>query len=142
MVFDAFFLMRQQLNSHESLIFVTACLRSRITSNKRMLKWLIESGKYEFVMPTEFEELEQTEFAAKLPSENWFGRISTTVSDFIGHIATVCAFWVCIFIWIGFGPITPVGQIRGNCTLTRPRRPGWCLFCPFWQIFVNATKTT
>jgi low-affinity ferrous iron transport protein len=91
MVFDAF-LMRQQLHSYDSLMFVSACLRSRISSNKRMLRGLIESGKYEKVKPTQFDELEQTEFASKLPIENWLGRISTAVSNFIGHIATVFAF--------------------------------------------------
>jgi low-affinity ferrous iron transport protein len=120
MVFDAF-LMRQQLNSHESLMFVTACLRSRISSNKRMLRGLIESGKYEMAKPTEFDKLEQTEFAAKLPSENWLGRISTAVSDFIGHIATVCAFWVCIFIWIGFGH--------------------YCGWSNTWQLYINSATS-
>ena len=102
MVFDAF-LMRQQLNSHESIMFVTACLRSRVTSNKRMLKSLMASGKYKLVKPTQFEELEQSEFAADLPPENWFGQISTTASMLIGHIVSVCLFWVGILIWIGFG---------------------------------------
>jgi low-affinity ferrous iron transport protein len=48
MVFDAF-LMRQQLNSHDSLVIVAACLRSRTSSHKRMLNQLIGSGKYEKV---------------------------------------------------------------------------------------------
>lgn len=120
MIFAAF-LIRQQLNSHESLMFVTACLRSRISSNKRMLKGLIESGKYEMVKPTQFDELEQTEFATKLPSENWLGRISTAVSDFIGNIATVCAFWVCIFIWIGFGH--------------------YCGWSNTWQLYINSATS-
>lgn len=120
MIFDAF-LMRQQLNSHESLMFVTACLRSRIISNKRMLKDLIESGKYEMVEPMQFGELEQAEFAAKLPLENWLGRISTAVSDFIGHIATVCAFWICIFIWIGFGH--------------------YCGWSDTWQLYINSATS-
>src|SRR6202035_3711357 len=41
MIFDAF-LMRQQLNSYDSIMFVSASLRSRISSNKRMLRGLIE----------------------------------------------------------------------------------------------------
>jgi low-affinity ferrous iron transport protein len=72
MVFDAF-LMRQQLNSHDSIMFVTACLRSRITSNKRMLKSLMASWKYELIRPSQFEELEQSEFVADLPRRTGLG---------------------------------------------------------------------
>jgi low-affinity ferrous iron transport protein len=68
-----------------------------------MLKRLVEIGEYEKVKPTQFHELQQTEFASKLLVESWLGRISTAVSAFLGHIATVFAFWVGIFIWIGFG---------------------------------------
>lgn len=91
MIFDAF-LMRQQLNSYDSLMFVSASLRSRTSSNKRMLSRLIESGEYERIQPIQFEGLQQTEFVSKLPMENWLGRLSTAVSSFIGHIATVLAF--------------------------------------------------
>lgn len=120
MVFDAF-LMRQQLNSHDSIMFVTACLRSRITSNKRMLKSLMASGKYELIRPTQFEELEQSEFVADLPPENWFGRVSTTASNLIGHIVSVCLFWVGIFIWIGFGH--------------------YCGWSNTWQLYINSATS-
>lgn len=120
MVFDAF-LMRQQLNSHESLITVSACLRSRTGSNTRMLRSLIKSGKYEKVNSTQFHELEQTEFAFELPTENLLGRISTAVSSFLGHIATVVAFWVCIFIWIGFGK--------------------YCGWSDTWQLYMNSVTS-
>jgi low-affinity ferrous iron transport protein len=120
MVFDAF-LMRQQLNSHDSLVAVAACLRSRSTSNKRMLKQLIGSGKYEKVEPTQFQELQQTAFASELPAENWLGRLSTALSAFIGHIATVFGFWVCIFIWIGFGK--------------------YCNWSNTWQLYINSATS-
>lgn len=120
MVFDAF-LMRQQLNSHTDLMVVAACLRSRISSNKRMLRRLIDSGKYEKVQPSHFHELQQTEFASKLPVENWLGKISTAVSSFLGHIATVFAFWVCIFIWIGFGQ--------------------YCGWSTTWQLYINSATS-
>ncbi|KAH6680173.1 Low affinity iron permease-domain-containing protein [Halenospora varia] len=120
MVFDAF-LMRQQLNSHDSLVNVAACLRSRSTSNKRMLKQLIGSGKYEKVEPTRFQELQQTTFASELPAENWLGRLSTALSTFMGHIATVFGFWVCIFIWIGFGK--------------------YCDWSNTWQLYINSATS-
>ena len=94
--------MRQQLNSHDLLMAVSACLRSRCSSNKRMVKTLIRSGQYGKLNPTQFSELQQTEFDAKLPAENWLDRMSTAVAAFMGHIITVSAFWVCISIWIGF----------------------------------------
>ena len=120
MVFDAF-LMRQQLNSHDSLMIVAACLRSRTSSHKRMLNQLIGSGKYKKVEPTQFQELQQTGFASTLPVENWLGRISTALSAFIGHIATVLGFWVCIFIWIGFGE--------------------YCNWSNTWQLYINSATS-
>ena len=103
MVFDAF-LMRQQLNSYESHLIVAGCLRSRSCSQQRMLKQLIASGKYKKIQPKQFQELVQTDFTPDLPAENWLGRISTAVAWFSGHIVTVFAFWVCIAIWLAFGP--------------------------------------
>ncbi|KAF8860901.1 putative low affinity iron transporter [Acephala macrosclerotiorum] len=120
MVFDAF-LMRQQLNSHESLVIVAACLRSRSTSNKRMLQQIIGSGKYEKVEPIQFHESKQTNFASKLPTENWLGRISNGLSAFMGHILTVFGFWVCIFIWIGFGK--------------------YCNWSNTWQLYINSATS-
>jgi len=120
MVFDAF-LMRQQLNSHDSLVIVAACLRSRTSSHKRMLNQLIGSGKYEKVEPTQFQELQQTDFASELPAENWLSRISNALSAFMGHIATVFGFWVCIFIWVGFGK--------------------YCNWSNTWQLYINSATS-
>ena len=120
LVFDAF-LMRQQLNSHDSLMIVSASLRSRASSNKRMLRTLMNSGRYEKAKQTQSHELQQTEFASQLPAENLLGRMSTAVSVFLGHIATVLAFWVCIFIWIGFGP--------------------YCNWSNTWQLYINSATS-
>lgn len=120
MVFDAF-LMRQQLNSHDTLMTVAACLRSRTSSHKRMLNEVVKSGKYERVEPKKFQELQQTGFSSELPIENWLGRISTAISAFIGHIATVFGFWVCIFIWIGFGK--------------------YCNWSTTWQLYINSATS-
>lgn len=120
MIFDAF-LMRQQLNSYDSFMFVSASLRSRTSSNKRMLNQLIRSGKYQRIQPMQFQQLQQTEFLSELPTENWLGRLSTAVSSYIGHIATVCAFWVCIFIWIGLGQ--------------------YCGWSVKWQLYMNSASS-
>lgn len=120
MAFDAF-LMRQQLNNHDSLQLVTACLRSRASSNKRMLKELIDSGRFEKAKAAQFHELHQTEFASQLPAENMLGRVATSVSCFLGHIATVVGYWVCIFIWIGFGK--------------------YCGWSNTWQLYINSATS-
>jgi len=120
MVFDAF-LMRQQLNSHDSLMIVAACLRSRASSHKRMLDQLIRSGRCTKVDPVQFQELEQKDFASELPQEDWLGRISTALSAFMGHIATVFGFWVCIFIWVAFGK--------------------YCNWSNTWQLYINSATS-
>ena len=120
LMFDAF-LMRQQLNSYDALMFVSASLRSRASSNMRMLKMLIERGTYEMLLPTQVQELSQTEFVSELPSENWLGRMSTIVSTYLGHMSTVFAFWVCVFIWIGLGP--------------------YCNWSPTWQLYMNSASS-
>lgn len=102
LVFDSF-LMRQQLNTYSQALVVSCCLRSRTLSQKRMLRTLVNNKTHDQVASTQIRELQQMEFATELPSENWLGRICTAVSVFLGHIATVTGFWVCIFVWIGFG---------------------------------------
>ena len=103
LVFDSF-LMRQQFNAHDDTLAVCCYLRSRTVSHNRMLRHLIACGEYKKVNLTQFRELEMTDFASDLPTENLLGRICTATSNILGHLATVVAFWVCIFIWIGFGP--------------------------------------
>ena len=60
-------------------------------------------------------------FTPDLPQENWLGRVSTTVSTAVGHIATVAAFWVCILIWIGFGK--------------------YCNWSNTWQLYINSASS-
>lgn len=120
-VFDSF-LMRQQLNSYGSLLEVTACLRSRDASTKRMLKRLmIDAAPAEKVVLTKVEERNISESANELPSENWLGRVSTRASNVIGHIVTVGLFWVGIFIWIGFGH--------------------YCGWSNQWQLYINSATS-
>lgn len=143
LVFDSF-LMRQQLNSYGRTLEVLGVLKSRVFSNKRMLRELVKKERERRVQegekqhlarmaPTAFaqsetkelaregqvyekpsaticqqqqraEERVHPEFAAELPTENLFGRICTTISKIMGHIATVSLFWVGIVTWISFGP--------------------------------------
>ncbi|MCJ1302288.1 low-affinity Fe(2+) transport protein [Hypocenomyce scalaris] len=119
-VFDSL-LMRQQLNGYDSILIVSACLKSRNVSNRRMLREIIESERYRHVKATGLAEPQDSEIASELPIENWLGRMSTTVSKFIGHIVVVCLFWVCIFIWIGLGH--------------------YCSWSTRWQLYINSATS-
>jgi low-affinity ferrous iron transport protein len=119
-IFDSL-LMRQQSNGYDKLMRVSACLRSRNISNKRMLRAVTRSGTYQKITSMEFEELQQTEFATELPAENWLGQVSTFVSGLLGHISTVCLFWVGILIWIGFGH--------------------YCGWSDKWELYINSATS-
>ena len=119
MVFDSF-LMRQQLNAYHELLIVLSCLRSRAASNKKMLSKLVEA-KDKKMIETQLRELAETTFTSGLPPENLLGRICTAVSYFMGHIATIVAFWVCIFVWIAFGP--------------------YCGWSDRWQLYINSATS-
>ena len=119
-IFDSL-LMRQQLNGYDSHLTVSACLKSRNISNKRMLRKIVATGMWERVNPIEVEELKQTGFATELPTENWLDRLSTRASHVLGHIITVSLFWVCILIWIGFGH--------------------YCGWTYIWQLYINSSTS-
>ena len=119
MVFDSF-LMRQQLNTYYELLVVLSCLRSRAASNKKMLSKLVESKNKETIK-TQVYKLTQTEITSDLAPESWLGRICTAVSSFMGHIATIFVFWVCIFVWIGLG--------------------SYCGWSDRWQLYINSATS-
>lgn len=119
-IFDSF-LMRQQLNAYETCLRVTATLRSRNISNRRMLRQVLGSGQYQRASPANFEVIGHAQFAAELPTENWVGRITNLASYFMGHIVTVGLYWICIFIWIGFGH--------------------YCDWSDTWQLYINSATS-
>ncbi|TIA27960.1 Low affinity iron permease [Aureobasidium pullulans] len=99
MVFDAF-LVRQQLNAHEQGLVVACHLQSRTLTHKRMLCTLSRMEK-----PQQANSLQRNtlEARADLPTEDMIGRFCNAVSAFMGHVATVTAYVVCIIIWLAFG---------------------------------------
>ncbi|KAH0045229.1 Low affinity iron permease, partial [Aureobasidium melanogenum] len=99
MVFDAF-LVRQQLNAHEQGLVVACHLQSRTLSHKRMLRTLSRMEKPQQVNSLHGDALDT---CADLPTEGMIGRICNAVSEFMGHIATVTGYVVCIIIWLAFG---------------------------------------
>ncbi|UKZ76879.1 hypothetical protein TrVFT333_004594 [Trichoderma virens FT-333] len=66
----------------------------------------------------EIESSQSSKFSPGLPEENWIGRTSKHVSAFMGHFGTICMYWVCIFIWLGFGP--------------------YCGWSDRWQLYINS----
>jgi len=120
MIFDAF-LMRQQFNSHDSFMIVSACLRSRTRSNNRMLRRLVETGRTGQLDRAQHYNSKQHDFASKLPSEDLFGRVCTSVSYWFGHIITLFGYWVGIFLWIGFGH--------------------YCHWSSRWQLYINTATS-
>ncbi|EMD96467.1 hypothetical protein COCC4DRAFT_149126 [Bipolaris maydis ATCC 48331] len=120
LVFDAF-LMRQQFIQHDNLLMVAGCLRSRISSHKRMINHLIAAGKFTKIDAAEFQSLRQDDFTNQLPEENRLTKISGTISSFLGHIGTVVGFWCCIFIWLGFGK--------------------YCGWSNTWQLYINSATS-
>ncbi|KAI9282034.1 Low affinity iron permease-domain-containing protein [Umbelopsis sp. AD052] len=114
-VFDSL-LMRQQLNGYLSNLEVSACLRSRCASHKRMLRKLNATIDYR-----KRDGAKVDDFAIRLPSENWFGRMCTRASFFLGHIFTVVLFWIGIIIWLGFGQ--------------------YCGWNNDWQLYINSATS-
>lgn len=111
-------LMRQQLNGYERQVRISASLRSRIQSQKRMLRQILACKRYKKPSFQEIEGSRPAKFSLNLPSENWISRISNHVALFLGHFGTICMYWICIFIWLGFGH--------------------YCGWSDRWQLYINS----
>ncbi|KAM3521539.1 hypothetical protein NHJ13051_006188 [Beauveria bassiana] len=124
-LFDSL-LVRQQLNSYDKMIRLTASLRSRGASQQRMLRNVRARGHgLARDDPSCTAELEQR-FQQKLvkvglPPESWLGRLSTRASDIMGHFVTLCLYWVGIFIWLAFGH--------------------YCGWSDRWQLYINSATS-
>lgn len=111
-------LMRQQLNGYERQLRISACLRSRVHSQKRMLRQVLASNRYKKPSFREIESSHPGKFDLTLPPENWINRVSNHTALVLGHFGTVCMYWICIFIWIGFGQ--------------------YCNWSDRWQLYINS----
>ncbi|KAF4589217.1 low affinity iron transporter [Ophiocordyceps camponoti-floridani] len=105
-VFDSL-LMRQQLNEYEKMVRVSASLRSRAISNRRMLRALLNDPRrtrqqHGSAADQQLQRL--TPSCETLPPETLVDRLSTAASRVVGHLVAVCLYWVCIAVWLGFGP--------------------------------------
>ncbi|GAO17555.1 hypothetical protein UVI_02047540 [Ustilaginoidea virens] len=119
-LFDSL-LMRQQLNGYEKQVRVSASLKSRIVSQKRMLRHVIASGRYRRASLREIENTSSSKFGPDLPSENWAGKVSNSFATFLGHFGTICMYWVSIGIWLAFGH--------------------YCQWSDRWQLYINSATS-
>ncbi|KAK6501609.1 low-affinity Fe(2+) transport protein [Arthrobotrys musiformis] len=121
-VFDSF-LMRQLLNAYEEEQMAAAMMRSRLISHKRMLgKLKNRLAKDDIVrLSGSLDTQPQENFEGSLKPLGLFGRIIIISSRALGHIATVCMYWVCIFIWLGFGH--------------------YCGWTNTWQLYINSATS-
>ncbi|KAJ6786756.1 hypothetical protein PWT90_02012 [Aphanocladium album] len=124
-LFDSL-LVRQQLNGYDKMIRLTASLRSRSTSNQRMLRTIEVRGQglagNDAASAVELEQrFQQKMTEAALPRENWLGQASTRAADIMGHFVTICLYWVGIFVWIGFGH--------------------YCDWSDRWQLYINSATS-
>ncbi|KXJ87135.1 hypothetical protein Micbo1qcDRAFT_167850, partial [Microdochium bolleyi] len=136
-------LIRQQLNGYEHDTRAVAILQSRLVSHSRMVKEALRSGRVN--KPTTADEIEQirarasalaltaaTAEVAADSDKHWVARLAAgthycisrladAISWFLGHIATVFGFVVCIFVWLGFGP--------------------YCSWSDQWQLYINSATS-
>ncbi|KAM0551287.1 hypothetical protein ACHAPJ_008390 [Fusarium lateritium] len=119
-IFDSL-LMRQQLNEYDRDVRAGAFLRSRLHSQKRMLREIFASNRYQFLAADELEQLRLNMGDVKLPIENWLGRLSTYLSAILGNFITIGLFWVGVFVWLGFG-----------------HSLGWSVQ---WQLYINSATS-
>ncbi|KJZ76391.1 hypothetical protein HIM_04120 [Hirsutella minnesotensis 3608] len=101
-IFDSL-LMRQQLNGYEKTLRVSASLRSRNITHRRMLREILGKKAAADIRVVQ-ANLCFTRFKSELPKESLLGRISTFAAEILGHFIAVSLFWVSIIVWIGFGP--------------------------------------
>ncbi|KAF2998943.1 low-affinity Fe(2+) transport protein [Curvularia kusanoi] len=120
LVFDAF-LMRQQFNEHDNLLMVAGSLRSRISSHKRMLNSLVACGQLSKIDAARFQSLSCADGQDELPKESRLTKLSSYMSSFFGHMATIIGFWICIFVWLGFGH--------------------YCGWSNNWQLYINSATS-
>ncbi|KAL7935624.1 Low affinity iron permease domain-containing protein [Trichoderma chlorosporum] len=111
-------LMRQQLNGYERQLRISACLRSRVQSQKRMLRQVLASNQYKKPSFRGVENSYPDKFGLTLPPENWVNRVSNYTALVLGHFGTICLYWICIFIWLGFGH--------------------YCNWSDRWQLYINS----
>ncbi|KAJ5815098.1 hypothetical protein N7474_006875 [Penicillium riverlandense] len=117
-VFDSF-LMRQLLREYSEQCKAMVEMQSRCNSHQRMIASIKENlgpeGIRRVAEKCNDEALEPLDHG--LRTQGLFARCIIVSAKTFGHIISASLYWVCIFIWLGFGP---------HC--------GWS---NRWQLYIN-----
>jgi low-affinity ferrous iron transport protein len=122
-VFDSF-LMRQLLREYAEQQEAMAEMHSRRNSHERMLSKLKEKLGPEGVRRASLVLSHDRPLDALdqgLRTQGLFSRIIIFSAWAFGHIVTVGMYWVCIFIWLGFGH--------------------YCGWTDQWQLYINSATS-
>jgi len=131
------FLMRQQLvhSFHQNLVW--AEFESRTATFRRLLRTVDIEKSSSFVEETK-SECSSNEISVELPTEDWFDRMSSWLTEFVGSLTAVVIYWSGIIIWIGCGAIPSNAQndppFTGVTTGSNPQKKP---FSDTWQLYIN-----
>lgn len=121
-VFDSF-LMRQLIREYAERQTAMAEMKSRRDSHERMLTKLRETLGPQRLLHVSvmaathrLEDLDQG-----LHTQGFFARAIIFSAKMFGHIVTVGMYWICIFIWLGFGH--------------------YCGWTDQWQMYINSATS-
>lgn len=117
-VFDSF-LMRQLLREFSEQCEAIVEIQSRCNSHQRMIvcvkKRLGAEGIRRVLEKCNDEPLEPLDHGRR--TQSLFARCIILSSKTFGHVVSGAFYWVCIFIWLGFGP--------------------YCGWSNRWQLYIN-----
>ncbi|KAA8647838.1 hypothetical protein EYZ11_003609 [Aspergillus tanneri] len=121
-VFDSF-LMRQLLREYAEQQEAMAEMQSRRHSHERMLAKLKAKlgteGVARVSQMCSSHELEDLDHGKR--TQSFFAKAIIFSARMLGHIVTVGLYWVCIFIWLGFG--------------------NYCGWTDQWQLYINSATS-
>ncbi|KIW36998.1 uncharacterized protein PV06_10896 [Exophiala oligosperma] len=119
-VFDSL-LMRQQLNSYESSFRLAASFQSRAVGTRRMLRQLKSQEVADHIPAGDIAIQHNSMWSTRIPRDGLITRAILFTGRFLSHVVTLTMFWVCIFIWLGFG-----------C---------YCDWSVRWQLYINSATS-
>lgn len=119
-VFDSL-LMRQQLNLYDRSFKVAAHFQSRAVGTGRMLRQVKNQEVVDDVSAGEVMVQHNSMWSARTPRNGLMKGAISFAGRLCSHVATLAMFWVCIFIWLGFG--------------------SYCDWSVRWQLYINSATS-
>ena len=119
-IFDSL-LMRQQLNSYDRSVRISATFLSRAGSIRRMLRQ-VRNRELAGGIPTRDIILDfDSTLSTRHCPESWIRQAISFVGHVFGHAFTLIVFWIGIFVWLGFG--------------------NYCDWSIQWQLYINSATS-